>query len=54
VEHRVLWTQVPRSISPVLGRDAKSFVHVAIAVGVWIAGTVAAVLWVHKRGLQIR
>jgi hypothetical protein len=54
VEHRVLWRQVPALIWPVLGRDAKSFVHLAIAVGVWIAGTFAAVLWVRKRGLQIR
>ncbi len=54
VEHRVLWTQVPRLIWPVFGRDTKSFVHLAIAVGVWIAGTVAALLWVHKRGLQIK
>ncbi len=54
VEHRVLWTQLPALIWPVFGRDTKSFVHLAIAAGVWIAGTVAAVLWVHKRGLQIR
>jgi hypothetical protein len=54
VEHRVLWRQVPALIWPVLGRDTKSFVHLAIALGVWIAGTVAAVLWVRKRGLQIR
>lgn len=54
VEHRVLWTQVPALIWPVFGRDTKSFVHLAIAAGVWIAGTVAAVLWVRKRGLQIK
>ena len=54
VEHRVLWTQVPKLIWPVFGRDTKGFVHLAIATGVWIAGTVAAVLWVRKRGLQIR
>jgi hypothetical protein len=54
VEHRVLWKQVPRLIWPVFGRDTKSFVHLAIAVGVWIAGTVAALLWVYKRGLQIK
>jgi hypothetical protein len=53
VEHRVLWRQVPKLISPVLGRDAKSFVHLAIALGVWIAGTVAGVLWVRARGLRI-
>jgi hypothetical protein len=54
VEHRVLWRQVPALIWPVLGRDAKSFVHLAIALMVWIVGTVAAVLWVRLRGLQIR
>jgi hypothetical protein len=54
VEHRVLWTQVPKLIWPVFGRDTKSFVHLAIATGVWIVGTVAAVLWVRKRGFQIR
>ncbi len=54
VEHRVLWKQVPALIWPVFGRDTKSFVHLAIAVGVWIGATVAALLWVHKRGLQIR
>ncbi|MFZ1175580.1 MAG: hypothetical protein WAO15_04775, partial [Mycobacterium sp.] len=54
VEHRVLWKQVPALIWPVFGRDTKSFVHLAIAVGVWAAATVAAMLWVRKRGLQIR
>ena len=54
VEHRVLWTQVPKLIWPVLGRDTKGFAHLAIASGVWVAGSVAAVLWVRKRGFQIR
>ncbi len=54
VEHRVLWTQVPALIWPVFGRDTKSFVHLAIAIVVWIGGTVAALLWVRKRGCQIR
>jgi hypothetical protein len=54
VEHRLLWRQVPALIWPVFGRDTKSFVHLAIATGVWIAGTVAAVLWVGKRGVQVR
>ncbi len=54
VEHRVLWRQVPKLIWPVFGRDTKSFTHLAIATGVWMAGTAAAVLWVRKRGLQIR
>ena len=54
VEHKVLWTKVPAMIWPVFGRDAKSFVHLAIAAAVWIVGTVAAVWWVRKRGLIIR
>jgi hypothetical protein len=54
VEHRVLWTQVPALIWPVFGRDTKSFVHLAIAFGVWLGGSIAAVLWVHKRGLDIK
>jgi hypothetical protein len=41
-------------IWPVFGRDTKSLVHLAIALGVWLAGSVAAVLWVRKRGFQIR
>jgi hypothetical protein len=53
VDHRVLWTRIPALIWPVFGRDTKSFVHLAIAGAVWIAGTVAALLWVRKRGLQI-
>ncbi|MEE2855531.1 MAG: hypothetical protein VX424_23090 [Actinomycetota bacterium] len=54
VEHRVLWKQAPALIWPVFGRETKSFVHLAIAVTVWIAGSVAAVYWVRRRGLQIR
>jgi hypothetical protein len=54
VEHRLLWTRVPALIWPVFGRDTKSFVHLAIAIGVWVAGTVAALVWVRKRGVQIR
>jgi hypothetical protein len=54
VEHRVLWTQLPKLVLPVFGRDTKSLAHLAIALGVWLAGSVAALLWVRKRGLQIR
>ena len=54
VEHKVLWTQIPSLIRPVFGRDTKSFVHLAIALSVWVVGSVVAVLWVHKRGLRIR
>lgn len=54
VEHRVLWTQAPKLIWPVFGRDTKSFVHLAIAVAVWTLATGAALLWVRRRGLEIR
>lgn len=54
IEHRMLWTKLPAMIWPVLGRDTKSFVHLAIALAVWTTGSVAAVLWVHRRGLHIR
>lgn len=54
VEHRILWTQLPAAIGPVLGRDTKSFVHLGIALVVWVTGTVVAEVWVRKRGLQMR
>jgi hypothetical protein len=54
VGHRVLWRQLPASIGPVLGRDTKSVVHLGVALAVWVVGTVAAELWVRKRGLRIR
>ncbi|MGD1174207.1 hypothetical protein ACKUVQ_18330 [Mycobacterium seoulense] len=54
VEHKVLWNQVPSLIWPMFGRDTKSFVHLAIAVAIWIAGTVAALAWVRRRGVTIR
>lgn len=52
VEHRVFWTQLPAAIGPVFGRDTKSFVHLGMALTVWIGGTVVAVLWARKRGLR--
>ncbi|CDO88627.1 hypothetical protein AWC29_07455 [Mycobacterium triplex] len=54
VEHQLLWTRVPALIWPVFGRDTKSSVHLGIALAVWAAGTLAAVLWVRKRGLRVR
>ncbi|CNK78936.1 Uncharacterised protein [Mycobacterium tuberculosis] len=54
VEHRVVWTRVPALLWPILGRDAKSFWHLAIAGGIWIIGTAAALVWARRRGLQIR
>ncbi len=54
VDHRVFWQQLPAMIWPIFGRDTKSFVHFATAIGVWMAGTVAAALWVRRRGLRIR
>jgi hypothetical protein len=54
VEHQLFWTMIPNAIGPVLGRDTKGFVHLGIALAVWAGGSIAAVLWVRKRGLQIR
>jgi hypothetical protein len=54
VEHRVLWQKLPALIWPIFGRDTKSFVHLATATGVWAVGTVGAVWWVRKRGLEIK
>ncbi len=52
IEHRVMWTQIPAAIGPVFGRDTKSFVHLAMALAVWVIGTVVAVLWARRRGLR--
>ncbi|MCV6967216.1 hypothetical protein BST27_06920 [Mycobacterium intermedium] len=54
VEHQLLWTQLPAAIGPILGRDTKSLVHFGVALVVWVAGTVAAVLWARKRGVRSR
>jgi hypothetical protein len=54
VEHQVLWTQVPKMMWPIFGRDTKTFAHLAMAFAVWLAGTAAALLWAHKRGLQMK
>lgn len=54
VEHKFLWTKVPAMIWPIFGRDTKSFVHLAIAAAVWIGGTVAALIWVRKKGFQVK
>jgi hypothetical protein len=54
VGHRILWRQLPASIGHVLGRDTKSFVHLGIAVVVWVSGTVVAEIWVRRRGMRIR
>ncbi|MBV9515102.1 MAG: hypothetical protein JO280_13850 [Mycobacteriaceae bacterium] len=51
--HHLLWRQLPRMIGPVLGRDTKSVVHLGVAVVVWVAGLVAAHLWVRWRGLRV-
>lgn len=54
VEHELLWTQLPAAIGPVLGRDTKSFVHLGVALLVWVGGTVAAVLWARRCGVRFR
>ena len=53
-EHRIFWTQLPAAIGPVFGRDTKSFVHLGMALLVWLGGTVVAVLWVRRQGLRFR
>jgi hypothetical protein len=56
VEHRELWWKVPTVIThvfgPVLGRDTKSFVHLGIALTVWVAGTIFAGWWIRRRGVR--
>jgi hypothetical protein len=54
IDHNVWWTQIPAAIGPVFGRDSKSFVHLGVALIVWAVGSLIAVLWVRKRGLQFR
>ena len=51
--HRFLWRQAPSLVGKVLGRDSKSFVHLGIALAVWTACTVIALLWVRRRGLRM-
>jgi hypothetical protein len=53
-EHRMFWTQLPAAIGPVFGRDTKSFVHLGMALFVWLGGTVVALLWVRRQGLRFR
>jgi hypothetical protein len=53
-EHRMFWTQLPAAIGPVFGRDTKSFVHLGMALLVWLGGTVVALLWVRRQGLRFR
>jgi hypothetical protein len=54
VGHRILWNKLPAAIGPVLGRDTKSLVHLAVALIVWVGGTILAQMWVRRRGLHIR
>jgi hypothetical protein len=54
VGHRILWNKLPAAIGPVLGRDTKSLVHLAVALIVWLGGTILAQMWVRRRGLHIQ
>ncbi|MDR3659467.1 MAG: hypothetical protein P4L86_03460 [Mycobacterium sp.] len=58
VEHRELWRKLPTAFAhvfgAVLGRDTKSFVHLGIALTVWVAGTVFADWWIRRRGVRFR
>lgn len=55
IEHREFWRRLPATFThtfgPVLGRDTKSFVHLGIALMVWVLGTLIADQWVRRRGL---
>lgn len=53
VEHQLFWNRLPAAIGPLLGRDTKTFVHLAVALTVWVLGTAAAVWWVRRRGLRM-
>lgn len=58
VEHRALWRSLPTAFAhifgPVLGRDTKSFVHLGIALAVWMIGTIVAHQWMRRRELRFR
>ena len=51
--HKFLWREVPAAIGPIFGHHSHSFVHIVIALAVWIAGTVAAQLYFSRRGLRV-
>lgn len=51
--HKFLWRELPAAIGPIFGHHSHSFVHIGIALGVWIAGTVAAQLYFSRRGLHV-
>lgn len=53
VGHRVLWREAPAMIGRIFGRDTKSFVHLGIAVGVWLVATGVALLIARRRGLRM-
>lgn len=51
VEHKLLWSEVPRAIGPILGHHSRGYIHIGIALAVWVAGTAVAQLIVWRRGL---
>ncbi|BBY26406.1 hypothetical protein [Mycolicibacterium sediminis] len=53
VGHRFLWSQAPSVVGPVFGRDTKGFVHLGIAVAVWLIGTAVAVVWAHRHPVRL-
>lgn len=53
VGHRFLWRQAPSVVGPVFGRDTKGFVHLGIAVAVWLIGTAVAVTWAHRHPVRL-
>jgi hypothetical protein len=50
LEHKFFWRQVPGAIGPILGRESRGFIHIGIAVAVWVMGTAVAVLIYSRRG----
>ena len=51
IEHNFFWSQVPRAIAPILGRESSSFVHIGIAAVVWAIATAVAVQFFSWRSL---
>ena len=53
IGHRLLWRQAPSVVGQVFGRDTKGFVHLGIALAVWVVGTIVAVSWARRRGVRM-
>lgn len=49
IDHKFFWSQVPRIIAPMLGRQSRSYVHIGIAAAVWAVATAAALVFFAGR-----